>query len=115
MNAQPECFCLEEMLGADGGGLWNRDAAEFKSTPRGNAHAANFERHPETACQFLLNLCLCALGLHIQVHANQENCAQRDQCPQSNQYQPAQFSHPEMLRSPSLKQTSKPLIPLSRE
>jgi len=51
--------------------------------------------------------------LHIQVHAKQENYAERNQCPQSNHHQPAQLSHPEMLRSASLKQTSKPDVILS--
>src|SRR4029077_17779059 len=107
-NAQPECSSLQEIFRPDRYCLRNRDAAKFKSAPGSDAHAANFERNAEAASQFLLNLSLCPLGLHIQVHAQQNHCTESNQCPHSDHCQPAQFLHPQMLRSPSLKQRPKP-------
>src|SRR5207244_10199918 len=108
-KAQPECSCLQEIFRPDRYGLRNRDAAKFKSAPGSDAHAANFERNAEAATQFLLNLSLCPLRLHIQVHAEQNHRTESNQCSQSDQYQPAQFLHPQTLRSPSLKQRPKAL------
>src|SRR4029077_9819507 len=87
-NAQPECSSLQEIFRPDRYGLRNRYAAKFKSAPGSDAHAANFERNAETASQFLLNLSLCPLGLHIQVHAEQNHCTESNQCPQSDHCQP---------------------------
>ncbi len=92
------------------GSLRNCNAAELESAPRSHAHATNFEPGAEASAQFLLNLCLCALRLHIQVHAEQENRAERNHRRESNERNPAQFSHRETLRSPTLKKRPKPSL-----
>jgi len=88
--------------------LCNGNTAELQSAPGGHAHAANSQCGAETPAQFLLNLCVGTLRLHIKVYAGQEDRTKRKHCSQSNQRNPAQFFHRETLRSPSLKKRPKP-------
>jgi hypothetical protein len=80
-NPQTKCSRLEEITRACRGSLRNRDAAQFESAPWRHAHTANFQRGAESSSQFLPNLRLCALRLHIQVHADQDNRAERNHDP----------------------------------
>src|SRR5436305_14615212 len=47
--------------------LRNGDSAEFQSAPRRDADPLNLQRHLKTLAEFLLNLLLCCLRLHIEV------------------------------------------------
>ncbi len=64
--------------------------------------------------KFVLNLGLCRLGLHIQVHAEEKNREERDQASSGDQNNPRQSSHAQTLRRPSLKKRSKQISRFSR-
>jgi len=76
---------------------------------------ANLQRRAEALAEFVLNLCLYRPGLHIQVHAQQNNGAERNHAPDANQNYSAKLSHAETLRSSSLKKRSKPGPSFSRK
>jgi len=76
---------------------------------------ANLQRRAEALAEFVLNLCLYRPGLHIQVHAEQNNGAERNHAPDANQNYSAKLSHAETLRSSSLKKRSKPGPSFSRK
>src|SRR5205809_7533581 len=74
-------------------GLRNYDPAELESAPRSHAHATNFQCGANASAQFLLNLCLCALRLHIQIYPEQERRAERNRRAKKNERNPEQLLH----------------------
>src|SRR5262249_49175308 len=84
-NPKPKCFSFEKMLRTDWRSLRDRDTAQLQASPGRHTHATDSECGAKASAQFLLNLCVRTLRLHIQVHGGQENCAQRNHCPQNDQ------------------------------
>ncbi len=61
--------------------LRDGDTAQLQPSPGRHAHATDSERGAEAPAQFLLDLGVCTLRLHIQIHAGQENRAERNHRP----------------------------------
>src|SRR5207244_8159578 len=109
-NTAARCLCCEKMPRVCRRCLRNYDPSELKSAPRSHAHATNFQCGAEASAQFLLNLCLCALRLHIEIHSKQESSGKRNHGGESNQRNPTQFSHSKTLPRGSLKKRPKPWV-----
>ena len=71
----------------------NRNTAKFESAPRSQAHVTNSKTGANASAQFLLNLCLCALRLHIQIYPEQERRAERNRRAKKNERNPEQLLH----------------------
>ena len=68
-----ETFGLKKLTSAHRRWLRNGNTAQFKSAPGRDTDAVNVQRRAQAMAEFLLNPRLCPLGLHIHVHADQDN------------------------------------------
>ena len=89
--------------------LRNRNATQFQPAPWRDADPLNVQRHAKPLAEFLLNPSLCALRLHIQVHAQEGGGEACEQCRKQPANKSPDPEHPTNItqRSPAEKLSCK--------
>ena len=68
---EAEIVRFEKWRSDSGVRLRNRNATQSQTAPWRHANPLDPQRHAKALAEFLLNPSLCALRLHIQVHAQE--------------------------------------------